>query len=341
MNDAGSSSGQITDKLSGITNFINEVQPRIDEISAAMTDLGKGLYSELIAVKDSLVYSGEDIVNIMSAGIDAVPPFIGSALKAEAENINNVIQDSNQGIQDFVESVPTAFDPYLIDSKSHDGVIDRFVRYIKMYMSCGFKLFTNSYYCLMFYMVDVIFETIKLFVVVIPIFLVGLVGIDISKYYDILYDQLVYIDDMFLEFSGYHLFFYSDIILDMCYHCDGIPHKGRQDNPLDALPVQPVLSAPEFPPQIQDSINELSNTYNNSIPKQMKAVGRFLGNSIDSDMEVSDSYTNAANNMKSGFNGAISTASDHFRNDIPGKFAKAMDEFNNVGAHFNAAFAPM
>ena len=342
MADSGGIVGQIKAPFAGVIKFVESIEPRINHIGNAITDIGLGFKDGMVAIGDSIGYAGSDMINIMSAGIDVVPPFLGEALKAEAENINNVIEESNQGLNDFFKALPKAVDPYLFDSSSaHDGLFDRLAKYINMYMNCGFKIFKNLYFCLIFYILDTVLEIIKLFFVTIPIFLVGLIGINVSPYYGMIYAQIVNIDDVFFSLSGYHLFFYSDTVLDTCYFCDGIPHKGRSDYPLKTPPGQPVLSAPAFPADIRNSTKALSDTYNNVIPKQMKAVGRFLGNSINSDMEVSDGYTNAANNMKSGFNGAISTAANHFNNIIPGEFATARDDFNNVGTEFNAAFAPL
>lgn len=345
MESSGGITGQITAPFQSLIDLFNpdsdrNLKHRFDHIDNGLQSIGDGLKYEFIAIGNALKYVGTDTANMMETGFKYVPPFIGSALKGETDNIYNMLDETNRSLGGFLKKTPMVFDPYLVDPVNHDGVFDRLYRYTRMYVLCGSKFSQNLLYCLLYYLLDIAMEIVKLIMVVIPIFLVeAFSGFDITCYYEMAFAAIVCIDETCYAMTGFHCFFYSDYILEKCYYCEGIPHKARYDDPLALPPVQPIYESPDLPKPLLDAKADLENTYNNLIPNQMKAIGQFLKNEIDGTVPMDPAFRINADNMQHGFGRAVDVAADHFKNVIPKGFDKAADEFSSVSSEFDAAFA--
>ena len=325
---------------------LKRMPDQFKSLDKGFKQMGYALKSEFEAIGASLKFMGTDFANVMS-GLNYMPPFLNSAFKAEAANINEMADASNKGIKDWFDAIPTAFDPYLIDSKDHDGVFDRTTRYINMYVNCGDKFSSNFMRCVFFYMIDILFETTKLIFVTYPIVIVKIMtNVDITCYYDKMYDGIVCIDDLWVGLFTFHLIHFPESIMNLCYYCDGIPHKGPNDNVADPPPKMPELKPPDFPQDIHNAEQALYTTFHTTIPQRMGAIGRFIGNSrtelvdagIPLDTDTYDEYKANADKMTDRFGGAISAANKHFSEDIPNAFGKATDEFNEMAQNFHDAF---
>lgn len=355
------SGGIITEPMNGapiVKGSVNPLQQAIDGVKSlpgrfknvrkGFDALGRGIKDELVATGNSMAFAGTDFANIMS-GINYAPPFLNAAFKAEAENVKEVADISNKDLKDWFDALPTAFDPYLIDSKNHDGVFDRTVRYLKMYTGCATKYSTNFVKCLLFYMLDIIGNVFYIIFVTMPIVIIKIMTkVDVTCYYDKIFDAVQCFDDFWFGFTGFHLFHYSEGIMNMCYYCDGIPHKGPYDNIVDLPPVQPILQVPDFPKDIQNATVALRHDYDTVIPKRMGAIGQFLANNrdgikdagIDFDNDSKfDGYKQASNDLKTYFSDAIDKASYDFKVEIPQEFGKAQGDFSEAQQDFQDAIS--
>ena len=345
--DGGIIQGPSVNILQGPIDGINSLPKRFDHIRDGFNALGRALKDEFVAIGNSLSYMGTDFANIMS-GLGTVPPFLGAALKAEAANVKEIADLSNEGIKGWFDAIPTAFDPYLVDSKNHDGVFDRTTRYIRMYSNCGSKFSTNFLQCLIFYIIDVIGNILYIVFVVFPTWIVLVTTkVDITCYYDKFFDAVECIDELWFGMFGFHPFHYTEGIMNMCYYCDGIPHKGPDDRIADPPPKMPEFSPPNFPTAISDAGNKIYNDYHTTIPQRMGAVGRFIGNGrnelkqagIDLDNPDFDGYKQKADEMTNTFGSAVTDAGNHFSNVIPSQFATANQDFQDMKSDFDAALA--
>lgn len=342
----------ITDQIFGpfksFSKTIESIGPRLKHMQQGFKNAGYGLRDEFVAIGDGLTAMGTDFADIVSGG-GAMGPFLNEALKSEGDNINDVIITSNNDLTNFFNALPTAIDPYLVDTTtitashpSPDGLFDRMSKYIKMYLMCGSKMNKNFMYCLIYYIVDVIVQTVYLMVIQFPLWLIlTLSGLDLTCYVDLFFSSTDCLDEFWMGLTGYHLFHYSEYIMDKCYYCDGIPHKNIYDTGVDPQPRAPTLVAPPFPTNIQDSIDVLNKDFKSVIPARMNNIGKFLTNNVktmNTDAIVSDDYLAAADNLKTKLGGAIDKSAKDFAETIPRKFGHATDVFNKAGDEFNAAF---
>ena len=325
----------------------------------------RGLKMSFEAIGFMFKTGGEDVGNLMTQ-LKYAPPYIKSAFEMESANIGSAIKKSDDDINNLFTALKTPFDPYLVDSRpltdaqgDHpyaDGVFDRTYRYTVFQMGCARKRTINFAPCFFYYFLHAIGAAMNYVFVVGPIELVKLItkGYDITCFYDRFFDGVDCIDRFWLGFSGYHLFHYSDYILNKCYYCDGMPHKSINDNSVDPNPKQPVLKPPDFPRDLKNAADELKHDYdpdNGKIPMRLKMMGRFLGNDTKSlednpwiisegiDSSITSNFNQASADLKH-----LSDASDKMVNDfnvvIPSKFADADKLFEKGGREINAAFSP-
>lgn len=366
--DGGPIKGGTVNIFQQALDGLKKLPKHLISFQKALDNLGKAFNSEAGAIGKSLKYMGTDFADIM-AGLKDAPPFLNAAFEEEANNIKSVFDTGAGDLTDWFNAAPSAFDPYLFDtnpiSDEHplpDGVFDRTSRYIQMYSNCTNKYSNNFLRCMGWYFLDTLGQTAYLLTVTQPIFLINLLsGCDVSKYYEMGFNGIECIDEAWYGFAGFHLIHYSDYTLNLCYYCDGIPHKGTNDHIAAPEPTMPMLSAPDFPQDIANSNKAMDRDFNHIIPARMGAIGKFITNNIDKvnninvgnaevgqllsgftgisdEVPISDKYRNAAKSIKDGLGDAVGRAEQHFGQDIPNAFNDATSDFDEMSRNFHDAF---
>lgn len=367
-----------------LIDFFEGLGNRFTNLGNGIKHVNEGLNKGYNAIGFMFQTGPQDVGDVLS-NMKYVPPFINAAMEMEGANIAAAATTGGEDIKNLFEAVPSVFDPYILDSKpitdDHpypDGVINRAYRYTVFQMSCGRKRIVNFAPCFFYYLLQSIGLMIYNIHVVLPIWLVKLIsGVDISCYYDKIFDGINCIDDFWLGYSGYHLFHYSDYILNKCYYCDGMPHKGLHDNIGDPDPTQPVFEPPEFPSDLKNAVDNINIDYepnHGTISTRLKYMGRFLGNNThniddrdkwiigDESMQSQDDSTNKSdtgskkhggdtgidpnvlrefNDKSNGlnvFNDVTDRLIDDFKHKIPDKFHEADSIFYQGGSEIRAFF---
>lgn len=340
----------VLDAFKHVLDFFNGIKDRFENLGKGINDITNGMMAEMKAIGNMFEVGGKDVGAILS-DIQYVPPFVGAAFDMEAANIGTAIKKSDDDLRGLFESLPDVFDPYLFDPSNHDGVFDRLYRISVMYSNCGGKMIKNFAGCFFFYLLNAIGVLLYSIFIAFPVWLIKVSsGIDISCYIDKGFDGLDCVDEFWKGLTGYHLFHYSDFILDKCYYCDGIPHKGIHDPVYEPEPVQPVFQPPKFPESVNNAINNLDIDYNpdnGEIPMRLKSMGRFLGNDTKSvpswmieqgiDPIVSSNFNSASAGLNT-FNLSAAQLVDDFNNNIPNAFNNSASDLFKGGAEIKAAF---
>jgi len=221
-----------------------------------------------------------------------------------------------------------------------------------MYLKCGVKKVMYFPACFFFYALNAIGVMLFTVFVSFPIWVILLsTGVDLTCYVELGLDGLDCVDQFWKGLTGYHLFHYPDYILDKCYYCDGIPHKGLYDHGLFE-PDQPTFQAPPFPQVISNAINQIGIDYDpdtGTIPLRLKSMGKFLGNDTKNvpDWEISEgidstiaSNFNTASSNLNVFNTDANQLITDFKVNIPNAFSGAEQKLKDGGNELKSVFGP-
>ena len=334
-----------------IIDFWAQTEARFENIKNGSVDIGNGILAEMDATKYLFNTATNDIGNVLS-DIDYIYPYVGAALEMESANIGEAIKQSDDDLTAFFNSLEKVFDPYLVDSANKDGLFDRLFKAANMYLECGIKKVKHLRSCLFLYFINMVGVMFYSLFISYPIWLVKRVtGVDISGPINYIFVGMDDIDRMCMSYTGYNLFQYSPSILEKCYYCDGVPHKGIYDNRLNPEPNQPIVQAPPFPKEITNSINQISvdwNTTNGQIPMRLQEMGKFLGNDTKDvpewviakgiDPTVASNFNTASANLNH-FNIDSNQLITDFNVNIPNAFKHTEDSIYKGAAKLKAALS--
>ena len=337
-----------------LIDFFEGLPKRFDNLGKGINDCNTGLANGFDAIGYLFKVGGTDVGNLIS-DLQYAPPYIKASFEMESANIGAAIKKGDTDLNNLFDALKTPIDPYLVDSTNHDGVFDRAYRYTVFQMGCARKRTVNFAPCFLYYFLQAIGIMLDWIFVKGPIWIIQKIsgGYDITCFYDKFFDAVDCLDKFWLGFSGYHLFHYSEAILNKCYYCDGMPHKGINDNWVDPDPTQPVLSPPDFPRDLSNAAAAIKADFSpdGQIPKRLKYMGRFLGNDtkeIDEhdpwvisegiDPDLHDQFDLASANMKNLQNSSDQLVTD-FTVNIPNRFHDADATFARGGQEIKAFFS--
>jgi len=169
---------------------------------------------------------------------------IGRAFLLEFKNLGASLEMGYDDISGFFALIPTVF-PFL-------GRF--FTQYIGPRIMCGVKKVGNFRYCFLYYILEIIGQTIYSIWVRLPLFLIlTLVGIDLMPYVDMIWEFIDCIDIFFYSAIGFHIFRWSDDVMDRCFECRGL-------QPLPEFPTKPF----------NDQISKIDTDFSTTIPNLLK-----------------------------------------------------------------------
>lgn len=210
------------------------------------------------------------------------------------KTIPNRVGDVNNGFNKIGEGLKMEFDHLGVALKTGFGDIFTFVglfKYVFSYLNDFFKTYIGSRVscgmdkiykfrdCFMYYFFDLFGYTFYYVCVELPVWIVLLItGHDMQPGIDMIANMATYVDDFMFEMLGFHIFSYSQTILDECYMC-----KNLQDMP--DFPIKP------FHQQIQ----KINVDWKHAIPdylNQPKSVFVDAGKHFKSAFNAHPGYKN-------------------------------------------------
>ena len=243
----------------GLTNPFAKISSGAKDVADKANDAIIGPIKDLFKpITDFVSQSIHDIASLKTRGENFQKSFktLGTAFEQEFQAIG-------QGtvlVGDDIAGAATTSTNYINDF---------FVNYLTPRFACGVQKIQDFNYCFVYYLVNIVLETIYTIFVRTPVYAILLfTGLDMTSQVDMVWAGIYCLDDIMYESVGLHVMRWSDEIMDRCFLCKNLtplPDSKKVTRAFNKIGTDTTVTVPAMFNKANSSFTQFGNQLSTAI----------------------------------------------------------------------------